>query len=58
MKKVKLGEILDVKRGTSLPGKHYAETGKYIRLTLGNFNYPNGDSKKTLQKRIYFLLEK
>lgn len=55
MKKVKLGEILDVKRGTSLPGKHYSETGKYIRLTLGNFNYPNGGFKEnTSKKNIFF----
>ena len=56
MKKCKLGKILDVKRGTSLSGKYYSETGKYIRLTLGNFNYPHGGFKdNTSKKDIYFI---
>ena len=55
MKKTKLGEVLDVKRGTSLAGKYYSNTGKYIRLTLGNFNYPNGGFKENTSKSdIYF----
>lgn len=56
MKRCKLGEILDVKRGTSLSGKFYSEEGEKIRLTLGNFNYPNGGFKENLSKSdIYFI---
>ena len=42
IKKIKLGDVLDVKRGASLSGEYYSETGEKIRLTLGNFNYPSG----------------
>ncbi len=35
LKKYKLGEILEVKRGASLSGEFYATEGKYIRLTCG-----------------------
>ena len=55
MNKVKLGEILDVKRGASLSGKFYSTSGEKIRLTLGNFDYPNGGFKKNTSKTdIYF----
>ena len=55
MKKIKLGNVLDVKRGTSLSGKYYAEEGTLIRLTLGNFNYPNGGFKSNSSKSdIYY----
>ncbi|MCM1185855.1 MAG: restriction endonuclease subunit S [Lachnoclostridium sp.] len=55
MRKIKLGDILDIKRGTSLSGKFYAEAGGKIRLTLGNFNYPLGGFKEnTSKKNIYF----
>lgn len=58
MKKVFLGDILDVRRGTSLSGKYYAVSGDKIRLTLGNFNYPNGGFKEnTSKKDIYFTGE-
>lgn len=58
MERCKLGDILDVKRGTSLSGKFYAEEGEKIRLTLGNFNYPNGGFKENLSKSdIYFIGE-
>lgn len=58
MKKIKLGEILDVKRGTSLSGEFYAEQGERIRLTLGNFNYPAGGFKQNVSKiNIYFTGE-
>lgn len=58
MEKVKLGDILDVRRGTSLSGKYYAISGDKIRLTLGNFNYPNGGFKNNTSKRdIYFTGE-
>ena len=41
MKKYKLGDVIDVTRGTSLKGAFYATEGKYIRLTRGNFDYRN-----------------
>ena len=41
MKKYKLGDVIDVIRGTSLRGEFYATSGKYIRLTCGNFDYRN-----------------
>lgn len=55
MHKVKLKEILQVTRGMSLLGKYYSTTGKYIRLTLGNFNYPNmGFRLDTAKENIYY----
>lgn len=55
MKKVKLKEIIKVTRGMSLAGKYYSNTGKYIRLTLGNFNYPNmGFKYNTSKEDIFF----
>lgn len=55
MTKVKLGEILDVKRGASLSGKYYSTSGDKIRLTLGNFNYPRGGFKDNIAKEnIYY----
>ena len=54
--KVTLKEILSVKRGVSLSGEYYATKGNKIRLTLGNFNYPNGGFKENLSKEnIYFI---
>ena len=51
----KLGKYLDVKRGPGLPSKFYAKCGNYIRLTLGNFNYPNGGFKQNDSKEdIYY----
>lgn len=55
MNKIKLGNILDVKRGTSLSGEYYSDKGNKIRLTLGNFNYPSSGFKKNITKtNIYF----
>lgn len=55
MKRIKLGEVLDVKRGASLAGEFYSERGEKIRLTLGNFKYPGGGFKQnTSKKDIYF----
>lgn len=56
MKKVKLGDVLDIKRGTSLSGKYYSTKGDKIRLTLGNFDYPNGGFKQNTSKdNIYYV---
>ena len=56
MKKIKLGDVLDVKRGQSLAGEYYSENGRYIRLTLGNINYPGGGFKDNTSKTdIYFI---
>ena len=35
--KYKLGELLRVTRGASLPGTGYADEGRYLRLTLASF---------------------
>ena len=52
---VKLGDVLDVKRGASLAGDYYATEGNLVRLTLGNFNYPGGGFKENTSKAdIYF----
>lgn len=56
MKRIKLGEVLDIKRGPSLSGKYFSKTGSKIRLTLGNFNYPNGGFKHNISKDdIYYV---
>lgn len=55
MKKYKLGELIEVTRGMSLPGDKYAESGNLIRLTLGNFNLQgNGFKPNTSKTDIYF----
>ena len=55
LKKYKLGEILDVKRGASLVGEHFATEGKYVRLTCGNFDYNNNCFKENTSKdNIYY----
>jgi len=41
MTKCKLGELLEVTRGVSLSGAHYASSGEKLRLTLANFDYVN-----------------
>lgn len=56
MIKCKLGELLDVRRGASLSGKYYATEGKLVRLTLGNFNYPNGGFKENTTKEDIFFI--
>ena len=67
MKKYKLGELIEVSRGASLSGDFYAVSGKYIRLTCGNFDYRNNCFKENTSKdnlfytgefRAEFLLEK
>lgn len=67
MKKYKLGELIEVTRGASLNGNYYAVSGKYIRLTCGNFDYRNNSFKENTSKdnlfyigefKAEFLLEK
>jgi len=54
--KVKLKDILSVRRGTSLSGQYYSTKGNKIRLTLGNFNYPSGGFKDNTSKdNIFFI---
>ena len=50
MTKYKLGELIEVTRGASLSGQFYAEEGKLIRLTLGNFNMNGGGFKENTSK--------
>lgn len=53
--KHKLRELIDVTRGMSLPGENYSESGEYIRLTMGNFNYNGGGFKENTSKTdIYY----
>ena len=55
LKKYKLGELIDVCRGTSLSGEYYATEGDLIRLTLGNFDYQGGGFKDNTSKNdLYF----
>jgi len=56
LKKYKLGEILEVKRGASLSGEFYATEGKYIRLTCGNFDYRNNSFKENKSKDNLFYI--
>ena len=67
MKKYKLGDLIEVTRGASLSGNYYASSGKYIRLTCGNFDYRNNCFKENTSKdnlyytgefRADFLLDK
>ena len=67
LKKYKLGELVDVARGTSLSGDYYSTKGEYIRLTCGNFDYRNNCFKENTSKdnlfytgafKAEFLLEK
>ena len=46
MTKYKLSELVEVTRGASLSGQFYAEEGKLVRLTLGNFNMNGGGFKE------------
>lgn len=53
--KYKLRDLIEVTRGMSLPGEYYSETGEYIRLTMGNFNYSGGGFKENTSKTdIYY----
>ena len=55
LKKYKLEELLDVKRGATLAGEYYATSGNYIRLTCGNFDYQNNSFKlNTSKDNLYY----
>lgn len=56
MNKIKLGDVLDIKRGMTLPGEFYSLEGHYIRLTLGNFNYPDAGWKENTSKKDLFYV--
>ena len=55
MSRCKLGDLIDVTRGTSLQGKNYSEEGELIRLTLGNFDSKGGFKENTAKKDIYYI---
>lgn len=58
MKKYKLGELIEVSRGASLCGDFYTASGKYIRLTCGNFDYRNNCFKENTSKNnLYYTGE-
>lgn len=58
MRKIKLGDVLKVKRGCSLSGDYYSTEGRLVRLTLGNFKYPEGGFKhNTSKENIYYVGE-
>lgn len=58
MNKIKLGDVIDVKRGTSLSGNYYSTSGDFVRLTLGNFKYPDcGFKLNTSKEDLYFIGE-
>ncbi len=58
LSKYKLGDLVEVTRGMSLSGQYYAEEGKLVRLTLGNFNLNGGGFKENTSKSdLYFTGE-
>lgn len=58
MQKIKLGDVINVKRGMSLSGEFYSNKGDFVRLTLGNFNYPAcGWKNNTSKDNLYFTGE-
>ena len=54
LNKYTLGELIDVTRGASLSGEYYSTSGKYIRLTCGNFDYQNNCFKENTSKDNLF----
>ena len=54
----KLGELVNVTRGMSLPGENYSEEGELVRLTLGNFDYARGGFKENTSKDNLFYTGK
>ena len=54
--KHKLGELLRITRGASLPGTGYCDSGKYLRLTLANFFEEGGFKEFKSTDGKYFNL--
>ncbi len=55
LKKYKLGELIQARRGASLAGEYYATEGELMRLTLGHFDYQGGGFKDNTSKDdLYF----
>ncbi len=54
MKKYKLKELINVKRGMSLSGMYYSAEGNLIRLTLGNFQEKGGFKINTSKDDLFF----
>ena len=55
LQRCRLGDLVDVTRGMSLPGEYYSTEGLFIRLTLGNFDYARGGFKANTSKdNIYY----
>ena len=54
LQKHKLGELLDVTRGASLPGANYSTSGSLIRLTLGNFDEKGGWKANTSKDNLFY----
>lgn len=52
--KHKLGDLLRVTRGASLAGTGYADEGKFLRLTLANFNEEGGFKEFKSTQGKYF----
>lgn len=53
--KHKLGDLIEVTRGASLSGEYYAEEGRLVRLTLGNFDMnANGFKLNTSKTDLFF----
>ena len=53
-KRHKLGDLLRVTRGASLAGTGYADEGKFLRLTLANFNEEGGFKEFKSTQGKYF----
>lgn len=56
LREYKLGDLIDVTRGQSLPGEFYSTEGEFIRLTCGNFDYVNNSFKENKSKEdLYYV---
>ena len=53
--KHKLGDLLRITRGASLPGTGYADKGRYLRLTLANFHEEGGFKEFKSTQGKYFV---
>lgn len=56
LQRCRLGDLVEVTRGMSLPGEYYSTEGTFVRLTLGNFDYARGGFKANTSKdNIYYI---